>query len=356
MENEMKKYLHRVFIDGFSGMALGLFATLIIGTIVGQVANFVPGKVGLYMMYASNVAKSLMGAGIGVGVASKYKEGPLVTVSAAVVGMIGAFPTAFTAGTAELIAEISLGKPGNPLSAFVAAYVAIEVGHLISGKTPVDIIVTPLLCLTAGSLVAFLVGPYINIFTNWLGGLITINVEQHPLIGGMIVSALMGMFLTLPISSAAIGIVLGLDGLAAGAATIGCCCQMVGFAVMSYKENKMGGLISQGIGTSMLQMPNIIKNPRVWIPPILSSIILAPLSTMVFKMHSNAVGSGMGTSGLVGQFSAYGVMVSEGMKPVLALGEIALMHFVLPAVITFLISKGMRKAGWIKDGDLKFEV
>lgn len=356
MENEMKKYLHRVFIDGFSGMALGLFATLIIGTIVGQVANFVPGKVGLYMMYASNVAKSLMGAGIGVGVASKYKEGPLVTVSAAVVGMIGAFPTAFTAGTAELIAEISLGKPGNPLSAFVAAYVAIEVGHLISGKTPVDIIVTPLLCLTAGSLVAFLVGPYINIFTNWLGGLITINVEQHPLIGGMIVSALMGMFLTLPISSAAIGIVLGLDGLAAGAATIGCCCQMVGFAVMSYKENKMGGLISQGIGTSMLQMPNIIKNPRVWIPPILSSIILAPLSTMVFKMHSNAVGSGMGTSGLVGQFSAYGVMVSEGMKPVLALGEIALMHFVLPAVITFLISKGMRKAGWIKDGDLKLEV
>ena len=352
----MKKYLHRVFIDGFSGMALGLFATLIIGTIVGQVANFVPGKVGLYMMYASNVAKSLMGAGIGVGVASKYKEGTLLTVSAAVVGMIGAFPTAFTAGTAELIAEISLGKPGNPLSAFVAAYVAIEVGHLISGKTPVDIIVTPLLCLTAGSLVAFLVGPYINIFTNWLGGLITINVEQHPLIGGMIVSALMGMFLTLPISSAAIGIVLGLDGLAAGAATIGCCCQMVGFAVMSYKENKMGGLISQGIGTSMLQMPNIIKNPRVWIPPILSSIILAPLSTMVFKMHSNAVGSGMGTSGLVGQFSAYGVMVSEGMKPVLALGEIALMHFVLPAVITFLISQGMRKSGWIKDGDLKFEV
>lgn len=352
----MKKYLHRVFIDGFSGMALGLFATLIIGTIVGQIAGFVPGKIGLYMMYASNVAKSLMGAGIGVGVASKYKEGPLVTVSAAVVGMIGAFPTAFTSGTSELIAEISLGKPGNPLSAFVASYVAIEVGHLISGKTPVDIIVTPLLCLAAGSAVAFIVGPYINIFTNWLGSLITINVEQHPLIGGMIVSALMGMFLTLPISSAAIGVVLGLDGLAAGAATVGCCCQMVGFAVMSFRENKMGGLISQGIGTSMLQMPNIIKNPRVWIPPILSSIILAPLSTLVFRMHSNSVGSGMGTSGLVGQFSAYGVMISEGIKPVVALGEIALMHFVLPALITYFISKGMRKAGWIKDGDLKLEV
>ena len=352
----MKKYLHRVFIDGFSGMALGLFATLIIGTIVGQVAGFVPGKIGLYMMYASNVAKSLMGAGIGVGVASKYKEGPLVTVSAAVVGMIGAFPTAFAAGTSELIAEISLGKPGNPLSAFIAAYVAIEAGHLVSGKTPVDIILTPLLCLASGSAVAFLAGPYINVFTNWLGSLITINVDNHPLIGGMIVSALMGIFLTLPISSAAIGVVLGLNGLAAGAATVGCCCQMVGFAVMSFKENKVGGLISQGIGTSMLQMPNIIKNLRVWIPPILSSIILAPLSTLVFKMHSNAVGSGMGTSGLVGQFSAYAVMVSEGIKPVIAIGEIALMHFILPAVVTLLISKGMRKAGWIKDGDLKLDV
>lgn len=351
-----KSYLHRVFIDGFSGMALGLFATLIIGTIVGQIASFIPGTVGLYMKYASNIAKSLMGAGIGVGVASKYKEGPLVTVSAAVVGMIGAFPSAFEAGTDVVVSAISLGSPGNPLSAFVAAYVAIEVGHLISGKTPVDIILTPLAVIAVGSVLAFFAGPYINKFTTWLGSLITINVELHPLIGGIVVSALMGMFLTLPISSAAIGVVLGLDGLAAGAATIGCCCQMVGFAVMSYKENKVGGLISQGIGTSMLQMPNIMKNPKIWIPPILSSIILAPLSTLVFKMHSNAVGSGMGTSGLVGQFSAYAVMVSEGMKPIAALGEIALMHFVLPAVLTFVIAKGMRKAGWIKDGDLKIEV
>ena len=352
----MKKYLNRVFIDGFSGMALGLFATLIIGTILGQIASFVPGVVGLYMTYASNIAKSLMGAGIGVGVASKYKETPLVTVSAAVVGMIGAFPTAFAADTSELVSILSLGKPGNPLSAFIAAYVAIEIGHFVSGKTPVDIILTPTACITGGSIVAFFAGPYVNTFTNWLGSLITINVEQHPLIGGIIVSALMGIFLTLPISSAAIGVVLGLNGLAAGAATIGCCCQMVGFAVMSYKENKMGGLISQGIGTSMLQMPNIIKNPRIWIPPILSSIILAPLSTMVFKMHSNAVGSGMGTSGLVGQFSAYGVMVSEGMDPVIALAEIALMHFILPGFVTYVIAKGMRKAQWIKSGDLKLHV
>lgn len=352
----IKKYLHRVFIDGLSGMALGLFATLIIGTIVGQVASFVPGNIGRYLTYASNVAKMLMGAGIGVGVASKYKEGPLVTVSAAVVGMIGAFPTAFSPETLELTGAFVLGKPGNPLSAFIAAYVAIEVGHLISGKTPVDIILTPLLSIAAGSAIAFLTGPYIEIFTTWLGGLISISVEQHPIIGGIIVSALMGIFLTLPISSAAIGVMLGLNGLAAGAATIGCCCQMVGFAVMSYKENKVGGLISQGIGTSMLQMPNIIKNPKIWIPPIVSSIVLAPVSTMLFKMHSNAVGSGMGTSGLVGQFSAYATMVGEGVTPLVALGEIALMHFVLPAIITFAISKGMRKAGWIKDGDMKIEV
>lgn len=354
----IKKYLHRVFIDGFSGMALGLFSTLIIGTIVGQIAKFVPGAVGMYMIYASNIAKSLMGAGIGAGVAGKYKEGPIVTVSAAVAGMIGAFPTAFAAGDAGtvLTAAINLGTPGNPLSAFIAAYAAIEVGHLISGKTPVDIIVTPLATIAVGAVIAFITGPYINTFTGWLGTLITINVEAHPFVGGIIVSALMGIFLTLPISSAAIGVVLGLDGLAAGAATIGCCCQMVGFAVMSYRENKMGGLISQGIGTSMLQMPNIVKKPIVWLPPIISSVILAPLSTMVFKMHSNPVGSGMGTSGLVGQFSAYGVMVSEGMKPLVAVGEIALMHFVLPALLTWVICTGMRKAGWIKDGDLKLEV
>ena len=149
---------------------------------------------------------------------------------------------------------------------------------------------------------------------------------------------------------------LGLDGLAAGAATIGCCCQMVGFAVMSYKENKFGGLISQGIGTSMIQMPNIIKHPRIWIPPILSSIILAPVSTMVFKMHSNSVGSGMGSSGLVGQFSAYATMVSEGRDPVIVLLIIILMHFILPGAVTLAIAEGMRKAKWIKDGDMKLNL
>lgn len=351
---EIKGYLNKVFIDGFSGMALGLFATLIIGTIVGQIAGFVGGTAGLYMKYTANIAKSLMGAGIGVGVASKFKEGPLVTVSAAVAGMIGAFPTAFTDGV--ITSGIAWGAPGNPLSAFIAAYVAIEAGHLVSGKTPVDIIVTPIVSIAAGAVVAYIVGPYIAIFTEWLGNLININVDKHPFIGGIVISVSMGIFLTLPISSAAIGIMLGLSGLASGAATIGCCCQMVGFAVMSFKENKVGGLISQGIGTSMLQMPNIIRHPQIWIPPIISSAILAPVSTMVFKMVSNPVGSGMGTSGLVGQFSAYAVMVGAGTHPATAVIQIMAMHFVLPALVTYIIAYGMRKAGWIKDGYMKLDV
>lgn len=349
--NGIKKYLHRVFIDGLSGMALGLFATLIIGTIVGQIAGFIPGVAGKYMAYLANIAKTFMGAGIGVGVACKYKATPLVTVSGAVAGLIGAFPSALAGGS-----SLTLGAPGNPLSSFIAAYIAIEVGILISGKTPIDIIVTPVLSIGSGAVIAFLTGPYIAKFTVWLGNLININVEAHPIIGGIVISVCMGIFLTLPISSAAIGIMLGLDGIAAGAATIGCCCQMVGFAVMSYKENGFGGLVSQGIGTSMLQMPNIIKSPKIWIPPIISSAILAPLSTMVFKMHSNAVGSGMGTSGLVGQFSAYGTMVAEGREPVLVLLMILLMHFVLPGVVTLGIAQGMRKAKWIKDGDLKLNL
>lgn len=349
--NGIKKYFHRVFIDGLSGMALGLFATLIIGTIVGQVAGFIPGVVGKYMTYLANIAKTLMGAGIGIGIACKYKATPLVTVSSAVAGLIGAFPSALAGG-----ASLTLGAAGNPLSSFIAAYIAIEVGMLISGKTPVDIIVTPVISIGSGSVIAFLTGPYIAKFTVWLGNLINVNVEAHPIIGGIVLSVCMGMFLTLPISSAAIGVMLGLDGIAAGAATIGCCCQMVGFAVMSYKENGFGGLLSQGIGTSMIQMPNIIKNPKIWIPPILASAILAPVSTMVFKMSSNAVGSGMGTSGLVGQFSAYGTMVAEGREPVPVLLLILLMHFVLPGAVTLGIAQGMRKARWIKDGDLKLKL
>ena len=343
-----KKILNRIFIDGLSGMALGLFSTLIIGTIIAQIGTLIGGPVGSYLKAISNVAKTLTGAGIGVGVACKFKEGPLVTVSAAVAGMIGAFPAAPEA--------ITLGAPGEPLGAFVAAYVAIEVVHLVAGKTKVDILVTPLISICAGAAIGLFVGPYITDFMKWLGGLVNVNVEQSPIFGGIIVSVLMGMILTLPISSAAIGISMGLTGLAAGAATIGCCCQMVGFAVASYRENKVGGLIAQGVGTSMLQIPNIMRRPIIWIPAIVSSAILGPVASAVLHMVSTPVGSGMGSAGFVGQIAAFGAMTEAGMSTWMALLQIAIMHFILPALLTLGVSEFMRKKGWIREGDMALKV
>ncbi|MDE7432152.1 MAG: PTS sugar transporter subunit IIC, partial [Lachnospiraceae bacterium] len=303
----VKKYLNRLFIDGLGGMALGLFSTLIFGTILTQIAKFMSGTPAVYLNFIASVAKTITGAGIGVGVAAKFKESPLVTVSAAVAGMIGAFPAMYNSfGTTEFV--ISLGKPGEPLGAFVAAYIAIEIGHLVSGKTKIDILITPFLSILSGSFVGILIGPYITTFIRWLGEIVNVNVDKHPLVGGMIIAVLMGMILTLPISSAAIGVSMGITGLAAGAATVGCCCQMVGFAVSSFKENKAGGLIAQGVGTSMLQVPNIVRKPTIWLPPILSSAILGPVSSAVLKMVSTPEGSGMGSSGLVGQFAAYDAM------------------------------------------------
>jgi uncharacterized membrane protein len=342
---KVKKVLNHVFIDGLSGMALGLFSTLIIGTIIAQIGTFIGGEFGAYIVAMANVAKTLTGAGIGVGVAVKFKSSPLVTIAAATAGMIGAFPTV-TSMTA-----FALGKPGEPLGAFVAALIAIEVGTLVSGKTKVDIIVTPFVAISSGAVVGFLIGPPISAFMMWLGGVVNVNVAQHPIIGGIIISVLMGIILTLPISSAAIGVSMGITGLAAGAATIGCCCQMVGFAVASYRENKMGGLIAQGVGTSMIQIPNIVKHPLIWIPACVSSAILGPISSAVLKMTSTPTGSGMGSSGFVGQIMAWQSM-TETMSPMVVGIEIALMHFILPAIVTLAVSEFMRKKKWIKPDDM----
>lgn len=342
---KLKSILNHIFIDGLSGMALGLFSTLIIGTIIGQVAVLIGGDIGKYMGAVANVAKTLTGAGIGVGVAVKFKSSPLVTISAAVAGMIGAFPTA-----AEM-ASFLIGRPGEPLGAFVAALVAIEMGNLVAGKTKVDIIVTPLISIISGSAVGFIAGPPISAFMMELGGIVNVNVEQHPIVGGVVISVLMGIILTLPISSAAIGISMGITGLAAGAATVGCCCQMVGFAVASYRENKMGGLIAQGVGTSMLQIPNIIKKPVIWLPAIISSAILGPVSSAILKMTSTPTGSGMGSAGFVGQIMAWESMSATMQTHIVAI-EIIIMHFVMPAIITLVISEFMRKMKWIKDGDM----
>jgi len=346
----IKKYLNRLFIDGLSGMALGLFATLIIGTIINQIGTLIGGEVGVYLIGVSKMAKTITGAGIGVGVASKFKCSPLVTVSAAVAGMIGAFP-----GVADF-AKFSVGAPGEPLGAFIAAYIAIEIGSLASGKTKLDIILTPFVAIGSGAVVGIFIGPYISAFMNWLGDIINVNVEASPILGGMLISIMMGIALTLPISSAAIGISMGITGLAAGAATVGCCCQMVGFAVASFRENKTGGLIAQGVGTSMLQMPNIIKNPLIWIPSILSSAILGPVSSAVLKMTSSPVGSGMGSAGFVGQFALYETMTAAGTNPAIVLIEILFMHFVLPGALTLAIAEGMRKANWIKKNDMLLKV
>ena len=300
------------------------------------------------------VAAGLTGAGIGAGVARKLDAGHLVIVSAAVVGMIGAFAGNVMSGDIVNGGSLVLSGPGEPLGAFVAAYISIEIGILISGKTKLDIILTPLVCIGAGSVVGLLVGPPISGFMSWLGSLINWGTEQQPFVMGIVVSVLIGMILTLPISSAALGVILNLSGLAAGAATVGCCCNMIGFAVASFRENKFSGLLSQGIGTSMLQVPNIVRHPQIWIPPILSSAILGPVSTMVFHMTNNATGSGMGTAGLVGPLMTWQVM-TQSEAEMIVLVKIILIQFVLPAVITLLISEFMRKKKWIHFGDMKLE-
>ena len=336
-------------------MAQGLFATLIVGTIIQQIGSLIGGNVGDIIFLLGKVAAALTGAGIGVGVAYRFKESPLVTVSSAITGMIGAFASKLLAGAVFVEGSIVLTGPGEPLGAFLAAYVGIEIGHLVAGKTKVDIIVTPIVTIGAGSLVGLLIGPPISSFMLALGELINWGTEQQPFLMGIIVSVLMGMILTLPISSAALGVILNLSGLAAGAATVGCCCNMVGFAVASYRENKMGGLLAQGIGTSMLQVPNIVRKPIIWLPVILSSAILGPVGTMVFHMTNNATGAGMGTAGLVGQIMTYQVM-TQTAAPGIVLMKILLIQIVLPAIVTLVISEFMRKKKWISYGDMKLDI
>lgn len=352
---EMKKVLNRIFIDGLGGMAFGLFATLIIGTIIQQIGSLIGGSIGDMIFLIGKVAAALTGAGIGVGVCCKFKTSPLVTISVATAGMVGAFASKLLAGAVLVEGSIVLTGPGEPLGAFLAAYVGMEIGILVSGKTKVDILVTPLAVITAGSAVGLVLGPPISQFMTALGAMINWGTEQQPFLMGIIVSVLMGMILTLPISSAALGVILDLSGLAAGAATVGCCCNMVGFAVASYRENKVGGLIAQGIGTSMLQVPNIVRKPVIWVPAIVSSAILGPVGTMVLHMTNNATGSGMGTAGLVGQIMTWQTMTAVEPQSVVLI-KILLIQIVLPAIVTLLVSEFMRKKGWIKYGDMKLDI
>ena len=350
-----RKIFDRIFIDGLSGMAQGLFATLIIGTIIQQIGTLIGGSIGDMIFVIGKVAASLTGAGIGIGVAYKFGCSQLVVVSSATAGMVGAFASKLLAGTVLVEGTMVYAGPGEPLGAFLAAYIGIELGQLVTGKTKIDILVTPLVTIGAGSLVGLILGPPITGFMTWLGSLINWGTEQQPFIMGIVVSVLMGMILTLPISSAALGIILNLSGLAAGAATVGCCYNMVGFAVASYRENKVGGLLAQGIGTSMLQVPNIVRKPVIWLPAILSSAILGPVGTMLLHMTSNATGSGMGTAGLVGQIMTWQTMVATE-APMVVLIKILVIQIVLPAIVTLAISEFMRKKEWIKYGDMKLDL
>ncbi len=351
----LTKLVNRYFIDGLSGMAMGLFSTLIVGLIIKQIGSLIGDNViGITLSRIGSIASILTGAGIGIGIAHKLKTSSLIMYSSAVTGLVGAYAGKIISGQAFVEGDVLLIGPGEPLGAFVAVIVGIEIGRLVSEKTKIDIILTPITTIIAGSSIGLMIGPSISAFMNWLGDIIEFATVQQPFVMGILVSVLMGMILTLPISSAALSIILNLNGLAAGAATVGCATQMIGFAVASYRENKVNGLIAQGLGTSMLQVPNIVKNPRIWIPPIVVSAILGPISTKVFMMKNNAYGGGMGTSGLVGQIMTWDTMI-ESESPGVLITKIIVLHIVLPAVMTLALSEGLRKIGWIKYGDMKLD-
>lgn len=332
----------RYFIDAMGAMANGLFASLLIGTIISTLGQ----ELGVQVLIdIGTFAKGVSGPAMAVAIAFALQAPPLVLFSMLAVGS----------------SANALGGAGGPLAVLVIAIVATELGKLVSKETKIDILVTPLVSICSGVLLSMGLAPIIGKAASAVGTLIMWVTELHPFMMGILVSVIVGIALTLPISSAAICAALSLTGLAGGAAVAGCCAQMVGFAVMSFKENKVGGLVSQGIGTSMLQMGNIVKNPKIWIPPILTSAITGPIATCIFKLQMNgeAISSGMGTCGLVGQIGVYTGWVNDiaaGAKTAITgmdwLG-LVLISFVLPAVLTWIFGQICRKIGWIKEGDLK---
>ena len=322
--------LKTYFIDAMGAMAFGLFASLLTGTIFATLGE----KTHILIFHViSEYAKGATGAALGVSIAYALNAPQLGLLSAATVGIAG-------------------NALGGPVGAFVASVAAVELGKLVSKETRIDILVTPGVTIISGVLMAQFAGPGVSAFMTAFGSMVKTATQMQPFFMGILVSALIGIALTLPISSAAICIMLSLDGLAGGAATAGCCAQMIGFAVLSFRENGVGGLLAQGLGTSMLQMGNIVKNPRIWLPPTLASMVTGPIATMVFHMENIPAGSGMGTCGLVGPIGVYTAM--GGGTAVWA--GILLVCFALPALLTWGFGEVFRKTGWIKDGDLKLEL
>ena len=345
--------LKRYGIDALGAMAQGLFCSLLIGTIINTIGTqfhisflMTPVATIAGVEYTvGGLATAMSGPAMAVAIAYALKSPPLVLFSMITVGF----------------AANALGGAGGPLAVLFIAIISTEIGKMVSKETKVDILVTPLVTIGVGIFLSWLIAPPLGKAAMWIGNLIMWATELQPFLMGILVSVLVGVALTLPISSAAICAAFGLTGLAGGAAVAGCCAQMIGFAVISFKENKWGGLVSQGIGTSMLQMGNIVKNPRVWIAPIVTSAITGPIATCIFKLRMNGapVSSGMGTCGLVGQIGVYTGWVNdiaEGTKSAITAFDwigLVMISFILPAVITPLIHLGVRRLGWVKDGDLK---
>ncbi|MEG1930342.1 MAG: PTS sugar transporter subunit IIC [Anaerovorax sp.] len=328
----------RYFSDALSAMALGLFSSLLIGLIIKTLGEqtinlFGANPISTFLIQSGGTTMGFMGPAIGVAVAFGLKAPPLVLFASVITGGMGAVL-------------------GGPAGAFIAAAIGAEFGKAISKETKVDILVTPAVTIILGALAAMLIGPVVDALMTGLGSIIMHATELQPFLMGIIVSVVVGLVLTAPISSAALCIMLDLGGIAAGAATVGCCAQMVGFAVISFKENGVGGLFAQGIGTSMLQVPNIIKNPWILVPPTLAAAIIGPIATVAFKMTNIPAGAGMGTSGLVGQI---GTFTSMGFSMDVLL-KVLLLQIVLPVILSLLIDYGMKKWGKIKVGDYKLEV
>ncbi|MBQ7858002.1 MAG: PTS sugar transporter subunit IIC [Oscillospiraceae bacterium] len=343
----------RYFIDAMGAMAQGLFCTLLVGTILNTIGQqFHLGfltetvvTINAVEYTIGGLASLTVGAGIAIAIGKALNAPPLVLFSL--------IPVGFAAN--------AMGGSGGPLSVFFVAIVASEMGKLVSKETKIDILVTPIVTILVGIGLSALIAKPIGTAANAVGQAIMWATELQPLLMGVVVSVLVGIALTLPISSAAICASFGLVGLAGGAAVAGCCAQMVGFAVMSFRENRWGGLVAQGVGTSMLQMPNIVRNPRIWIPPTLASAITGPLATCVFKLEMNGapVSSGMGTCGFVGQIGVYTGWVNDvaaGTKAAITPMDwigLVLICFVLPAILSWVFCLILRKIGWIKEGDLK---
>lgn len=348
------------FVDAMGGMAQGLFASLLVGTILSTIAKYVilidnPAiqRLGHYIAQAGSLASAVTGAAIGVGIAFALKAPMLVMACAAAVGYFAnAYP-----GSVGQCGIFYLDKPytAGPLGVFIAVIFAVEFGKMVSKQTKVDILVTPLVTLGVGFGVAYVTCPPIAIAMNWLGEFINTATTLHPFLMGIIISVVVGVILTLPISSAAICASIGIAGIAGGAALAGCCAQMVGFAVASYRENKWGGVISQGLGTSMLQMPNIMTHPQIWIPATLASAITGPMATMIFKLECTGVSAGMGTCGLVGPIGCFSAMTESGNLNWYAWLGMFCICFFTPAVLSLIFSEIMRKLGWIKPGYMKLQ-